>query len=266
MSNDFSHVISEGISKAVTVELARGATIPILDRPSAGLIVATRGQVSYVLDGRSYLSDEGHALLLSPGITYRLTSLTDSASVVINFDIRGELPFRGIQSYELDLSGMARRIENTWTFQKPSYQLQCIRALYDFFIKINRNTGPYFPSEKFKRIEPSIGYLESHYTDPDLSNDELAAVSGVSTVYFRKLFLLLYGVPPMKYIRQKRIEKAKSLLETRYYTSISDVAEASGFHSIYYFSRAFRQETDCSPSEYMVLYSNKSDVGWPERK
>nr|MBQ8245275.1 helix-turn-helix transcriptional regulator [Oscillospiraceae bacterium] len=255
MKYSFSDVVITGILRIIRVDLHAGAIMHIPDRASCGLIIALKGRLRYDYHGDSYISDENHALLFSQGITYSFVSETDSSSIVINFSTQNPLPFRGIVSFEAGLANFGMRMENLWTFEKHAYTLRCMAELYDFLAKYSVNDSHYIPSAQFRRIKPSIDYLESHYTDPNLSNDELAAVSGISTVYFRKLFMKRYGISPMRYVRQKRIEKAKNLLESQYYTSISDVAEASGFSCLYYFSKAFKLETSHSPSEYIALHS-----------
>lgn len=258
MKYDYTQVILTGILRIVQVNLHAGATMHMPNRSSCGLIIALNGQLRYNYQGEDYLSDDNHALLFSQGITYSFVSETDSSSIVINFYTQEPLPFRGIVSIDANLGNFGMRMENLWTFEKHAYTLRCMSELYDFFAKFSVNDTHYIPSAQFRRIKPSIDYLETHYTDPELSNDELAAVSGISTVYFRKLFIKRYGISPMRYVRQKRIEKAKLLLESQYYTSISDVAEASGFSCLYYFSKAFKQETSHSPTEYIALRNSVS--------
>lgn len=265
MKYDFSNVIITGIFQILQVNLHRGASMHMQNRSSCGLIIALNGQLRYEHKGKSYISDENHALLFSQGSTYSFVSETASSSIVINFFTQEELPFQGIISFETNLANFGMRMENLWTFEKHAYKLRCMSELYDFFTKYSNNDANYIPSAQFQRIKPSIDYLETHYTDPNLSNDELAAVSGISTVYFRKLFIRRYGISPMKYVRQKRIEKAKNLLESQYYTSISDVAEASGFSCLYYFSKAFKQETSRSPSEYAAMMNHSSIKQQPPR-
>ena len=82
-----------------------------------------------------------------------------------------------------------------------------------------------------------------------IRNDELAALTGVSTVYFRKLFTEVMGQSPIDYIQSLRIQKAKEMLQSDY-GSITDVASALGYQSIYDFSRAFKKRVGMSPIQY----------------
>ena len=72
----------------------------------------------------------------------------------------------------------------------------------------------------------------------------------MSESYFRRIFLKNYGISPIKYINNLKIERAKELLTSGLYT-VSDVAELSGFHDESYFSREFKKHSGKTPKEYV---------------
>ena len=77
----------------------------------------------------------------------------------------------------------------------------------------------------------------------------------MSTVYFRKTFMSVYGTSPIKYLNNLRINKAKAILMSDY-DSIEQVALSVGYNSIYHFSKKFKLYTGRSPTEYVKnLYS-----------
>jgi len=141
-----------------------------------------------------------------------------------------------------------------WTFHRSTCFYPIMSALYEILGAFENLNHEYTPDTRFERIKPSIHYLEEHFVDSNLSNEQLAAVSGVSTVYFRKLFTEKFGVSPQRYIRTLRIETAKDLLREHNSLSISQVAEMVGYDSIYHFSRVFKQETMQTPSEYVKIF------------
>ena len=49
------------------------------------------------------------------------------------------------------------------------------------------------------------------------------------------------GRTPRKYITEKRLEKAKSIIDEGNYLHLYDVAEKTGFSDPLYFSRIFKQ-------------------------
>ena len=127
--------------------------------------------------------------------------------------------------------------------------MEAIRDLYDILLKICPiTTTQYIPSDKTKKIAPAMEYIAKNY-NKNIKNDELAMVSGLSTVYFRKLFTQIYGTSPITYIQNLRIKKAKEMLKSDY-GNITDIALSLGFANVYEFSRAFKKVTGIPPSKY----------------
>ena len=80
--------------------------------------------------------------------------------------------------------------------------------------------------------------------------EELAQRLEVSAAHLSRVFSKKTGVSPGKYITYIRVEYAKLLLRDPD-TTVTYVAEASGFANANYFSKVFRKETGMSPSEFL---------------
>lgn len=104
--------------------------------------------------------------------------------------------------------------------------------------------------------EENVHYIISnakHYIDEHLAED--ISVSSIATNlyitpnYFSRLFKRITGEGCNEYIVRKRIEKARSLLET---TSIKTgkIAMMVGYRDTNYFSLAFKKHTGKSPTKY----------------
>ena len=63
---------------------------------------------------------------------------------------------------------------------------------------------------------------------------------------------------PMKFVKNKRIEKAQEMLRGDE-ASITRIAESVGFTSINNFSRSFKGFTGYSPQEYKRISIHKND-------
>lgn len=83
-----------------------------------------------------------------------------------------------------------------------------------------------------------------------LSNDELAAVAGLHTNAFIRLFKDVTGYSPQKYMNVKRIERACIMLHNTS-VSIEEVAESLGFCDRFHFSRVFRQIHGMGPASFI---------------
>ena len=87
--------------------------------------------------------------------------------------------------------------------------------------------------------------VEENYTSP-ISLDELAYLSGRSLSSFKREFQDIYGEPPARWIREKRLSKAHQLLQSSS-LSVADVAYSLGFENPTHFSRIFKQRYGTSP-------------------
>ena len=79
--------------------------------------------------------------------------------------------------------------------------------------------------------------------------NQLAKKSGLSSSHFRKLFRERFGRSPSVACQQAKIRKACELLAYGD-LNVSEIAELLEYGSIHNFSRAFRQFTSRSPTEY----------------
>lgn len=83
----------------------------------------------------------------------------------------------------------------------------------------------------------------------DISVASIAAKFYITPNYFSRLFKRVTGEGCNEYIVKKRIEQAKSLLET---TNIKtgQIAQMVGYHDTNYFSLAFKKHSGVSPTQY----------------
>ena len=97
-------------------------------------------------------------------------------------------------------------------------------------------------------IARAVEYMEQcRDTTPSVS--ELAALAGLSEVWFKQKFKRAVGMPPAEYcLRHKLDIAAEQLLKTG--QSITQIAMSLGFSSGQHFSTAFRHYLGCSPSDY----------------
>jgi AraC-like DNA-binding protein len=118
--------------------------------------------------------------------------------------------------------------------------------------------GPVSPSEESPLgpvEEAARGAIRENITDPDFGVDDLAAAVSMSrSTLYRKLKAEA-DATPSSLIRSVRMKTARSLL--REGEPATQVAYAVGYASLSSFSRAFKQETGATPSEF----AGASDAG-----
>jgi two-component system response regulator YesN len=97
-------------------------------------------------------------------------------------------------------------------------------------------------------VEKAKRYIHDHY-DQEVNRESIAASVFLTPDYLAKIFRNETGLSIPDYLNQYRIQVAKEKL-ARTSSSISAIAEATGFESVSYFSTVFRKLTGESPSEY----------------
>ena len=108
------------------------------------------------------------------------------------------------------------------------------------------------PARETKRaILQATQYIEAHLEDADLNLETISSYVGFSRTYFCRYFHRELGESFSDYLKRKRIEKAKQLLQQTN-MKINEIAFRSGFSSPKYFSAVFKEREGIQPSEYRM--------------
>ena len=223
------------------------------DRPRWGLILKYEGETIYTQGERQIRSDAAHAILIPAGCSYEWHCTKAGHFIAMEF----ESPLSAQTIFSLPLPKGDRTLsllqELEYKRLSPSAfgDMESIRDAYAILLRLLGAQAAYMPSDKSTRIAPAVEYITRNYFRP-LCNEELAAMTGMSCVYFRKLFTRLMGQAPMSYVHTLRIQKAKDMLRSDFVT-VAEVAEAVGYCNVYHFSKMFKQQTGLSPGQYSRL-------------
>ncbi len=117
------------------------------------------------------------------------------------------------------------------------------------------------PEENWDLITKDFRILEVlNFVDNNISavlnNQILASVTKLATNAFTRLFTEEIGMPPQKYVKKKRIDKACVMLHHSNFT-IDEIAIQTGFADRYHFSRIFKQIVSVSPAKYKKEFGMK---------
>lgn len=241
----FKKVVITDVEKTMNVNFPKGKFFQMENRPSYALSFCISGQITYTHNGKKFISDANHAVLLPQGATYSILGNSTGVFPVINFKCEN-LSCDSIMLFPLknteSILNKYKQLSNHLLYKDR--KLKIFSLFYDILEDIETEqsilqTPLYFVIE----------YIRDRIGDPALSNRELADRIGISEVYLRKLFLAHYNISPKQYILDIRIHKAKQMLCDTPFT-VSVIAEECGFSSVYHFCRAFKQRTGVTPTQY----------------
>jgi AraC family transcriptional activator of pobA len=111
-------------------------------------------------------------------------------------------------------------------------------------------------ANQYMRLKPAVDYMEEHLTDKVYMETVCEKVN-MNLYYFSSLFKKVFGLPPIQYLIQLRIDHAKRLLldEER---SITEIAELCGFCNINYFDKVFKEKSGFTPMDFRKRYVRQS--------
>lgn len=100
----------------------------------------------------------------------------------------------------------------------------------------------------YEKLKLSLRYLEENYAE-NITVEQIASLSNYSESHFSKLFKQLTGESFNQYLKNYRLETAANRIMNEK-TKISEIAVACGFSNLSYFSRAFYDKFQMTPSEF----------------
>lgn len=239
------------ILSVLTIHTEKGKIISRTNRECWAIILKYEGETIYKNLGKTYISNRDNMIILPKGSDYEWHCTESGRFYTIEFDC--DKTCDSIFSFPIDncekFLQLYKDSDYKRTVKKPFYKYELFKNLYSILtLLLQSKNQVYTPPSKKQKITPAVEYITANYTS-QIKNDFLASLTGLSTIYFRKIFTEVYGTPPITYVHKLRIKKAKEMLDSDY-KSISDVAFSLGYADIYDFSRTFKKHTGVSPLNY----------------
>lgn len=150
-------------------------------------------------------------------------------------------------------ASLFKKLFSVWVAKNSGYYFECLSLLYQIFAQLQKEN--YIPNRQYQQIKPAIDYINEHFLNEKISVVFLANLCGISESYLKKLFLKKFGVPPVKYIIQMKMNYACDLLRYGQY-SVTQIAEICGYSNVYYFSRQFKETFLITPTEFVMKYQS----------
>lgn len=124
---------------------------------------------------------------------------------------------------------------------------QCISRLLLYMLRAHfaADDGHTLRRSEIMRV---IRHIDEHLGQP-LDLDGLAQVAGLSKYHFIRVFSHQMGNTPHQYLRQRRVDQARRLLQTTD-LSVAEIVEQVGYRDISSFIAHFRMVMGLTPAQY----------------
>ena len=235
-------------------------------------------EIIKVLEGRIKLQigaiycecKKGDIIFILPSMLHGVTSLTKDAAIEgIVFDTA----LINMPSLQVDFSELFHRNhriqyiieENDENYDETNLYIEKILELYGTFstnsriqlvayllqimgLLISRYSLEISIHDKnYKKLIPILQYIDAHYAEK-IQISELSKLIHVCDDRLIRLFKEVIGETPVEYIVNVRVEHALKLLAEDEF-SITEIAEQSGFGSVAYMTRVFKQKLGVTPGK-----------------
>ncbi|MDK2808384.1 MAG: hypothetical protein PWP24_1119 [Clostridiales bacterium] len=238
------------------------------------LFVVTEGTLFLTYNKQDFTVESGHYLLLEPSNSLRqgfreayssfywlhfsvpaLPNRTPDEAVK---DALFSIPQTGVLSHPEKIVVLMKQLQDFVKNKYPQITLNAmatsvLTALY----------GQLLPYEAMQQTSISqkqiysdiIDYLHSNLSI-NLKVSDIADHFGYNETYLSHLIGTLVGIPLKRLIIQHKMETANFML-TDTNSSIQEIAESVGFQNSHNFSRAYKNYTGLTPSQYRSAFSKR---------
>jgi AraC-like DNA-binding protein len=131
-----------------------------------------------------------------------------------------------------------------------------VRAIFEDLLKANREAYKFSQNiqavkastrlEIFRRVSLARNWMDENFHAP-ISLEDIAAMASMNSQHFLRMFKQVYCITPHQYLIDRKLQKAKSLLESTKMT-VNDICLTVGFESVFSFSILYKKRFGIPPS------------------
>lgn len=228
------------------------------------LFYVKSGAGQFLVEGESFPIAKNDLIIVNPNVSHTETSLSSQPLSYLTLGIEGlRFSFRDDKDYTIFncageksnllffFSSMLSELQE----KKEGYQEVCISMLNVLTIQLQRITNLAFDVMVSEPVNQTCArikrYIDSNYPEP-ITLESLAAMAHLNKYYFAHAFTNAYGVAPIGYLNERRLQICKDLLQHTDH-SIAEIAQSVGFSSQSYFSQSFKKNCHVTAGEYRKM-------------
>lgn len=206
-------------------------------------------------DGQEVQLTAGVAIWARPGGQYLAQQDHDNRLSVtaIHFDTRRRPPVQEVYRFrEPDYgSAVLDHVAGLWQEDHRDMAQRLFAVVLEELIAGTCTRSPHLSGTQLHHVQVVEAAAAAMRESPSETGDleTLAARHGYSLAHFSRLFRAHIGCSPRAFLVACRLSRARDLLLNTAMT-VSQIADALGYSSVYFFSRQFRQHVGVAPGRY----------------
>lgn len=157
-------------------------------------------------------------------------------------------------SVEIDEEEIFRQLEQLNRENDILLRFNTINSMFKYICDMVNEVNHESSAKQLQEIE---GYIRLNYARFDMSLIKISGDFGYASTYFSKLFKELFGENFATYLEKVRIEKVCDLLKEG--KRQEDIAEQTGYNSVYVMRTAFKRIKGMTPNEFRKLHSDSNE-------
>lgn len=215
------------------------------------IVLQLSGEYTATVDNKSYHIRPGDIQVIPPHIVHggeMITPFKDAFARIPSLDFSGFLLLHDDDGSVKTLLDMIHKAQTEQEFLWEEITEKLTETLVAYVTKLAKT------ERKYPFVHEVKNLIYENLSNSSFSISDAVTDAGFHPDYFRRCFKEEFGVSPIVYATNLRIEHAKKLLTLSIEYSIVEIAERCGFHDSFYFSKCFKTHTGLSPSGYRKKY------------
>lgn len=231
------------------------------EHPVWEIYLQQHGSTHWVAGGESYVLHPGHLFAVPPGVTHHLAGRSGNhhfyfAAIDREPVVRRQpalavpWPKTVVHREAGELAHAFAQLVREVTTRYEYADIGLTLAVDHLMLAVSRSLAPAaVPQLAMHPAVRTVKRLLDQEFQERWTLRELGDRTGLAPAYLAELFTTELGQPPHRYLNERRIERARQLLETSDIT-ITALAVSLGFSSSQHFARVFRQLTGTTPTAF----------------
>jgi AraC family transcriptional regulator len=222
-------------------------------------------------EGRSFVGDmlSGEMTLMPRGVPsqWSWNSTCDRLDVIVFPDVFGDgSSLDVVDRYafrDAEMEVICRRLYHQVSLSGPKERLyweSLVMNLAEILLLRHSTASPsarILPSGGLSRNQARrvLEYIESNLSR-DVTLSKLSGIADLSLHHFARMFKQTVGVAPHRYVLERRLERAKTMLRAAK-ANLVEISLSTGFDSQSHFTSTFRRMVGATPTEFQGFHRGR---------